>query len=349
MANTDKDLIARPYGAGGRTIHLPVDGGSKIYTGSLVAQLAATAMLVAGSTATSGPAVGVAEHTVDNTDGSDEDVRCAVTYDKVFELANDGGDPFSEDIQLFTVAYMVDDHTVSTSSSGGTRQPAGRFVGMSEDGKVRVFVGMNNLSDQLADATDVGIADAGAFTSETDVEGALQELYQDALSAQAFIPIPLGDFVTTADGEALVAFDDGVADGFDWIEGKAYRFNVGSTAAIGTTIPMPPDLDDAADVVVHVLGARVGAADPTAALTVGAFFQTAGAAYDADANAGGDTSAFGAATTVVSEVTRAIAAADVPAAPCALSLSLVPTAALDADDLRVVGVWLEYTRQLRTS
>ena len=51
MSNTSINLLRRPYGKGGRDIHLPVDGGSHIYEGSLVSQLASTAMLVPGSTA----------------------------------------------------------------------------------------------------------------------------------------------------------------------------------------------------------------------------------------------------------------------------------------------------------
>src|SRR5690606_3820156 len=109
------------------------------------------------------------------------------------------------------------------------------------------------------------------------------------------------------------------------------------------------DLDDSADVIVHILGYRVGAADTTAALTVGAFFRTVGAAFSADSTAGGNMTAFEAATTVVSEETLTILAADVPASPSSLLLTLVPTAALDADDLVVLEVWIEYTRKLLAS
>lgn len=350
MSNTTKNLIVRPYGKDGRAIYLPVDGGAHIYAGSLVSQLTSTAMLVPGSTASSGPAIGVATHEVDNTDGSDGDLRCAVETDRIFEFTNgSGGDACSEATKLFSVVYMGDDHTIYDNSAGGTLQPAGRFVGMSEDGKVRVYVGMANLGDALADAVDVAIADAGLFTSESDVEGALQEIYQDLKTAQAQVYIPIGAFTLAANGAPLIVFNDGVADGLDFSEGQSYRFNPNSTTKIGATIPMPQDLDDTADVVLHILASRVGSADTTAAITVEAFFQTVGAAHDADADAGGATGAAGAATTVVSELTRTIAAADVPAAPCALSLTLVPTAALDADDLRVHAVWLEYTRKLLTA
>jgi hypothetical protein len=198
-------------------------------------------------------------------------------------------------------------------------------------------------------ASLIGIEDADDFTTAGDVEAALAELYQNALTTQGMIHFPLNAFVEKATGAPLVAFSDGVADGFDYIEGVGYRFNVGSTDAIACTVPVPQDLDDAADIVLHVLGARVGAADATAVLTVECFFQTVGAAYDADANAGGSTTAFDGATTVVTEETLAIAAANVPPAPCAMSITLVPSAALDADDLRVIAVWAEYTKKLLTA
>jgi hypothetical protein len=192
---------------------------------------------------------------------------------------------------------------------------------------------------------------AASEASQLDTAQAeIDDLQADALTAQAFVPVPLGSFVLSADGTPLIAFDDDAADGFDFVEGLAYRFNPAPTfAAIGTTVPMPPDLDATADVVVHILASRVGSADTTAVLTLTAFFQTVGAAYDADVNAGGNTAALDSATTVVKEVTRTIDAADVPAHPCALSLTIVPSAALDADDIRVHAVWLEYTRALLTS
>jgi hypothetical protein len=238
------------------------------------------------------------------------------------------------------VVYVVDDQTVALTNGTDTRIIAGLATEV-RNGQVYVWMGPHVFGMIVIAASEASQLD----TAQTEIDA----LQADALSAQAVIPVPLGDFVVVSTGAQLVAFNDGVADGFDWIEGLAYRFNVASTAAIGVTVPMPPDLDDAEDVVIHILASRVGSSDTTAVITTTAFFQTVGAAYDADVNAGGNTGAIAGATTVVSEVTRTIAAADVPAAPAALSFTLVPSAALDADDLRVHAVWLEYTRALRTS
>jgi hypothetical protein len=107
---------------------------------------------------------------------------------------------------------------------------------------------------------------------------------------------------------------------------------------------MPDNLDETAAVEVHMLVSREGATDTDLTVTVGAYFQTAAAAYTADTNAGGATGAIDQATTVVSEELVSIAAADVPAGPCALSLSIVPANTLNSDDLNLHAVWLEYTK-----
>lgn len=141
MSNATASIVTLPYGQGGREIRLPVDGGSKVFQGTLVAQLTATGMLVAGSTASSGPAVGVATHDVDNSAGSDGDLRCIVRTDQIFLFANGTStDACSEATLLGAPVYMSDDHTVFDNDASGTLMRAGYFAGMEPDGKVRVFV-----------------------------------------------------------------------------------------------------------------------------------------------------------------------------------------------------------------
>jgi hypothetical protein len=143
MANATSNLIRRPYGLGGRDIHLPVDGGSNIWDGVLVSQLTATGMAVHGTTAGAGPAVGVATHQADNLAGADGAKRIVVETERVFEFNNAGGaDACSEATLLFSLVYMQDDNTIANNAATGTLKAAGRFMGMSEDGKVRVFVGI---------------------------------------------------------------------------------------------------------------------------------------------------------------------------------------------------------------
>lgn len=147
----------KPYGLGGRELFLPVDGGSTIYAGTLVAQLAATGAVVPGSTAASGPAVGVAKFGAVNA-GSDGDVRCKVMTDQIFIFANGADtDACSEATLMGAPVYMHDDHTVYDNDAGGTLFRAGFFAGMEPDGKVRVFVSCFGRTVSVA-------ADPGALT-----------------------------------------------------------------------------------------------------------------------------------------------------------------------------------------
>lgn len=114
-----------------------------------------------------------------------------------------------------------------------------------------------------------------------------------------------------------------------------------------TNIYLPSELDTSKDVVVHVLAAKTGNTDADdTTFDVGAFFLTDGALYDADADAGGTTTAMtGDATAkTLQEETVTIAASDVAASPSVLTLTIQPTdGTLDTDDVVIVGVWLEYT------
>ena len=67
MANATDNILVDGIGQDGRRFHLPVDGGSTIYEGTLVAQLVATGMLVAATTSGAGPAIGKATHKADNS------------------------------------------------------------------------------------------------------------------------------------------------------------------------------------------------------------------------------------------------------------------------------------------
>lgn len=161
MANTTSSLNLNTYGGGGRSANLPVDGGATLYKGALVAQLEGTGMLCPANTATSGPAVGVAEHDADNATGSDGDVRCMVHYDRIFIMANaTGGDACSEATPFLSPVYMYDDHTIADNSAGGTQRPCGYFAGMEPDGKVRFYVpiGKQPSAGSGGDEFDDGIA-----------------------------------------------------------------------------------------------------------------------------------------------------------------------------------------------
>lgn len=359
MSNSTVNLALFPYGKGGREVFLPVDGGAHIFAGTLVSQLSGTAMLVPGSTASSGPAVGVSTQEVDNTAGADGDKRCKLLYAQIFLFTNGaGGDACSEATLFGVPVYMGDDHTIFDNDASGTLKVAGRFAGMEPDGKVRVLVGMSDAIDPLTDADDVAITDAGSFTTAANVEAALAELYQHTLSTQKQINIPIQSSLDAATGALLAVFGDGAitTPGTQLTNSKAcsVRWNNHATpGAIAITVPMPQDLDDAADVTFHALVSKTGATVGDATkLTVGAFEQTVGALHDADTDFGGDSSAVvgNATAKTVTEVTLTLALVDVHATPSAMTFTIKPKAGtLGTDDFCLHAAWLEYKGKLLTS
>jgi len=352
MSNTTKNLIRRPFGKDGRDIVLPVDGGSHIYEGSLVAQLASTSMLVPGSTASSGAAVGVAVHEIDNT-GSDGDKRCRVETDRIFEFANGSNtDACSEATALFSVVYMGDDHTIFDNDASGTLKPAGRFCGMSEDGKVRVYVGMSNLGDALADADDVAITDAGGFTSETDVEGALAEIYTHLKTSHASIPISLFDFreVTSGSDVGNAAANGGIlaSDTTPILRGDAAESQEIAWAAanadiIACQITLPTDFDGSAnatlDLFVYTDNAGGGGIE-AASFTVETSWDGGAIVSDSATDS--------VPATTIHKVTATIAAADIPDTASIVSIDLTPGTHAN-DPIQLVGARLNYKRKLLTS
>jgi len=262
------------------------------------------------------PAVGVSAATFDNRTGSemgglndsgDIEVEYGIYF---FDLSGDT--PLTDEI-----LYVVDNQTLSKDPSTG-----------------RGVAGICTEVRTLNGAVQVGCFMGPAAASEAVARaGALN------------IPIPLGTLCLST-GAAVPAFSAGV-DGYELTDSEALclRINDDSTTIFAVTVPLV-DHDDAQDLTLHFLGFRVGAADVAdVALTVGAFFHTVGAAHTADANAGGETTSFVAATTIVSEETLTIAADDIPAGPCSLTLTFVVTAELDADDLCLTSMWLSGARK----
>lgn len=103
---------------------------------------------------------------------------------------------------------------------------------------------------------------------------------------------------------------------------------------IAWDFPYPPDLDDAAAVIVNFIALSGGATD-TPVLTV-SYFEGIG-----DANAGGNTAALSAAA---AQKTVSIAAGDVGAYPNGASVGLVP-GAHTTDTVLLLAAWIEYTRK----
>jgi hypothetical protein len=99
-------------------------------------------------------------------------------------------------------------------------------------------------------------------------------------------------------------------------------------------VALPPDLDDAAPIEVHFMAAKDANAN-TFNVGVAAFFGVG------DTDAGGNSANIGQA---LAEYSVALAAADVPAHPGFVTVSMTP-AAHAGDALYVYSAWLEYTKK----
>lgn len=187
----------------------------------------------------------------------------------------------------------------------------------------------------------------------------------DLLSAQTFIPLDicaLREIITSEIGVAA----DAAARGSGGILASdttptLKRVNAATDKALRVTwaasnsdevqfppVPWPPDLDPANDVIVHLLLSRNGTTDGCI-IDVQAFENTVtGAAYAADAEMGGNTSALTGDADIIIEATVTLSASNIVGHPGFLNLSLVP-AAHTTDILYLWSASIEYTRALRTS
>jgi hypothetical protein len=211
------------------------------------------------------------------------------------------------------VVYVVDNQTVSLDPTG-SRGIAGIVseskVATGDDGLCYVFMGP--LAIAMAQALQGGFS----------------------------IDLPITNF-RLASGAALPAYADGT-NGIELAgsEGLCYRLNDDVTTVVWNTARLPESLPANAVVTLHIMAARVGAADvASATLTPTVFRNREGAAPEAGANlVTGDFALMAAATTVIGEFTKTITGAQ---AGDVLSVSLAAnTTNLDDDDARVHACWI---------
>lgn len=203
-------------------------------------------------------------------------------------------------------------------------------------------------ASDAANAAGVPITDAGGFTSQTTVEGALQELYQDALSIQACIPINVysfrevsagGDVGNVAANGGILASDTTPIMRGDASSSAEISWATGDVDAIGTSFSLPPDLDDTANVSLE-LEVASGSTD---AATMGVATSWNGGSEVTDS---ADDSGTKSATPHT--ITATIAAADVPASAKRLTIRLTPPTH-GSDAISLYSARLLYKRKLRTS
>ncbi len=255
-----------------------------------------------------------------------------------------------------TNVWVNEDGTSTTLVCIGGETLVGTFESVTSMGSAGLILGIGDPPPPppaLATAVGTSIVDAGGFTDETDVEGALQEIYQDLRSTLGIIVLsPQAFYLAT--GAPLAIFADGASavPGSSLTNSKVFCVrwnNHAAPDAVLTSFHMPPDCDITANMVAHVKASKTGATvgDATT-FDIACFNQVVGALHDADADFGGATSAMvGDATAkTVQDVTRTLALANLAAHPASVTLTIRPTAAtLGTDDLCMEEVYILYTKK----
>jgi hypothetical protein len=112
---------------------LPIKGGTRVLLGAIVALDGG--LVVPASEKTGLVALGIAEHTVDNTTGLDADLVVPIRQG-VFLVFNSAGADAIAQADVGKDCFLVDDQTVSKTDGGGKRSRAGKAVLLEPDGRM---------------------------------------------------------------------------------------------------------------------------------------------------------------------------------------------------------------------
>jgi hypothetical protein len=252
-----------------------------------------------------------------------------------------------------TEAIEVGD-TLYAAAAGGIKDTSdGTAIGIALEqatasGDIIEFIDFTVIS--TVDST-VSFTDTHGLTLAATVMAALDELYQNAISIQGFIPIPLTALreatafavgAITANGGILASdttpvLGPAVASPLDGCQVVSWAAS--NNDAVIFQVPLPPDLDDTADLVIHL---RIKSAGTTNAVgfNCDAYFNEGDTLVE-DASETNQTATW-------AEKIITIAAADVPAGAQTLSVSLTPVAHT-TDVMYLSALWIEYKTKLKTS
>ncbi|WP_336142451.1 hypothetical protein [Acinetobacter sp. 102] len=111
---------------------VPVKAGAAIVAG-FAAAVDATGYAVPVTVNADLTYLGRYEDSVDNTAGSNGDVYVLVRNDCAFQFANSTSDPVTQ-ASFGKPCFLQDGQTVAETDAGGTLSPAGRVVGIDENG-----------------------------------------------------------------------------------------------------------------------------------------------------------------------------------------------------------------------
>lgn len=260
-------------------VEIPFDvaGSATIYGGSLVA-IATDGYANPGADTSGYLFAGVADGRADNSSGSDGDIDVNCQRQGVF-LMNAGS--------AMTVAnigdqvYISDDQTVDLVANVTNNVYCGNIAGIKSSSKVWVDIGpatkQADVASHTADssgahaASAVSIADSGGYTTQTEVESALQELYPGLPNVAIADPGDGGAIPVTRSGQCAITttgVDDTRSLVIPTFVGQILAISldvdggdavITVAAAINQTGNNTITLADAGDIVV-LIGAQVGGA-----------------------------------------------------------------------------------------
>ncbi len=228
--------------------------------------------------------------------------------------------------------YGAADGKVSDTSSGSAIGIAHEAATAAGD---QVEVVPFNVQSTIAATTSV--ADSGGLIAATTVEAALAEAFQHIQSAQHFIPVPLATLLETDASNVVDYLGAATTPVLDMANGDTDSGLVVTWAASNSDpvlfqVPLPPNLDAGADVVIH-FRAKSGGSTDTPTIASDSYFN------EGDSKVEGVSSALGAS---YAENTITIAAADVPAGAQKVTVELTP-GDHTTDTVMLSGIWIEYT------
>ena len=250
-------------------------------------------------------------------------------------------------INVGTVLYGVADGRVTDAASGTAQGVSLTAAGADYE---HIEVAFWNVKSTTA--ATVTIADSGNIITGTTVEAALAEIFVDRLTIQRFIPISIFSLrkvtgmappntaanggVLSSDTVPILGPKTGATAGC-----QVVKWAAAAVSAVAFQVALPPDLNDAADLVLHGRVACTATATDIPSFTLASYFQETGAVVS-------DTFAASGATTTFAEITATIAHADVPDGAQTLTGRLTPgTHASSGWSLS--SLWLEYKKKVLTS
>lgn len=250
-------------------------------------------------------------------------------------------------INVGTILYGAADGKVCDTASG-----TAQGVALQQTAVSSTHIEVLPWNVKATTAATVSVADSGNIITASTVEAALAEIFVDRLTIQNCIPISLFSLrkVTgmavgnAAANGGLLASDTvpilgprtGATAGC-----QVVKWAAAAVSAVAFQIVLPPDINDAADLLVKARVACTATATDIPSFTLASYFNETGAVVS-------DTMAAAGATTTFAEVTATIAHADVPAGAQTITGRLTPgTHASSGWSLS--ALWIEYKGKVLTS